>query len=840
MSDRKVLDTPYSDADVDNVMHGIIAQNPQLNSQIEEVRNSNNAFLCEVIRIYPYEDKAYVKILDDNKYVYCRLSHEILGNGMSIDYLPVGNEQVDKTDYVGKTFVRPYASLYAVMMKVRWENLNDEYVLLGYVNIHDRVNLKSSNDTGEISLKSGSSIISVDDERINIRCPELFINGLPFTAPELENYYNKKESDIITNTLNSRIDNISNTDNECCESNFNYDELAEAIDNYKQKSSSKYTLFRGDCWTINSNFEASASITSTSNSNFKVVGTFRTDSDLVGIYWNSEDLIKHPYISYGAKYDYTDVVLEFDYEMEGCRAWTDNYNDTTHPCAIALNMKDSSIYYIAMYPLITGNHFKMEFNKLKLPPQSAYINKNGNSVTVEEETPVPVNNIESIMLVLKPPIDNGNYNIIQNQDFECTVTNITVTKGNICNEHIDLAPHKFRLCEGYDDFYDLNPYRVCKEMRKLGYTEWCDLYVGASHFYEKSGTVGEQVDTSAFNHTRTEKMVLDTTKPLNKAFREWLNCYSRELKNNDTKNFIVSVSMENLQCPPSWRQKQYAPSNTNEAKENNPNGYALTGWIPSTFFYSPCNTEAIEYMKKVSKACLDIVVNNGLQPILQLGEAWWWWNENYKPTDSEGNRLDKEYWQPPCFYDEATKNKYEKEFGKPLPVFKKPTASYNKKDIQWLNKQVVNYSKELRKVVKKYKNGLYMALFFPPSVLDKDRVPKMMQEVNYFTDIYSPKHLDVIQLEDYDWVIEDSKYHDDIYSLGQKLGFSKDKIHYYGGFVQHEKDATKLWKLIKKAMNKGLKKGLGEVYVWAGTQIRRDKKVIGHDEYEVVQRLLEK
>ena len=49
----------------------------------------------------------------------------------------------------------------------------------------------------------------------------------------------------------------------------------------------------------------------------------------------------------------------------------------------------------------------------------------------------------------------------------------------------------------------------------------------------------------------------------------------------------------------------------------------------------------------------------------------------------------------------------------------------------------------------------------------------------------------------------------------------------------------RLWKLIKKAMNKGLKKGLGEVYVWAGTQIRRDKKIIGHDEYELVQKLLE-
>lgn len=822
---KKVLDTPYSDADVDNVLHGIVAQNPQLNSQIEEVRNSNNAFLCEVIRIYPYEDKAYVKVLNNNRYVYCRLSHEILGNGMSIDYLPVGNEQVDKTDYVGKTFVRPYASLYAVMIKVRWENLNDEYVILGYVNIHDRDNLKSSNEKGEISLKSGSSIISVDDERINIRCPQLFINGLPFTAPELENYYNKKESDIITNELNEKINAIPN--NGCCDSKgADYDELMEAIDIYKKKSTDKYTLFRGDCWTINNNYESSASITSTAKNNFTVTGTFRTDSDMVGIYWNSEDVIKHPYISYGSKFDYTGVVLKFNYTMSGCRAWTDTYDNTTNPCVITLNKKDGSIYYVTMHQFITNNQVEIKFDELKLQQGNLYIDKNGNSVEVQEETPISVKDIKSIMLMLKPAIDGGDYNIINNIDFECKVTNITVTKGDICYEHVPLSPHKYRLCEGYDDFYDLNPFRICKEMRKLGYTNWVDLYVGASHFYEKGGTIGDKVNTSSFNHTRTEKMVLDKTKPLNKAFEEWLKCYSRELKKNGTEKFIISVSMENLQCPTSWRQKTHKGD------------YAITGWIPSTFFYSPCNTEAIEYMKKVSKACLDIVVANGLQPILQLGEAWWWWNENYKPTDSNGKPTDKEYWQPPCFYDESTKNKYQKEFNRPLPVFKKPTASYSKKDIEWLNKQVVDYSKELRKVVKKYKNGLYMALFFPPSVLDKDRVPKMMQEVNYFTEIYNPKHVDVLQLEDYDWVIENSKYHNDIYSLGKKLGFSKDKLHYYGGFVQYEKDAVPLWKLIKRAMEKGLN-SFGEVYVWAGTQVRRDKKVLGHDEIEVVQRLLE-
>ena len=102
------------------------------------------------------------------------------------------------------------------MGKVRWFNLDDENVLLGYVNVYDDYDLKSDSDTGEISIKSGSSILSVDDERVNIMTPSLFINGLPYDEPELQNYYDKTETDVITNTLtesinqvDSRIDNLT-------------------------------------------------------------------------------------------------------------------------------------------------------------------------------------------------------------------------------------------------------------------------------------------------------------------------------------------------------------------------------------------------------------------------------------------------------------------------------------------------------------------------------------------------------------------------------------------------------------------------------------------------------
>ena len=170
--------------------------------------------------------------------------------------------------------------------------------------------------------------------------------------------------------------------------------------------------------------------------------------------------------------------------------------------------------------------------------------------------------------------------------------------------------------------------------------------------------------------------------------------------------------------------------------------------------------------------------------------------------------------------------------------------------MEWLNQQIVDYSWGLRAVVKKekYNNGLYMALFFPPSVLDVDRVPLMMQKVNFLSGIYSPNHLDVLQLEDYDWVTgspvqpetkqRDREHHPLVYKIGENLGFTNDRIHYFGGFVQYEEDAVEFWREIKKAMEEGLEKGFAEVFVWAGSQVRRDKKILGHDNYELVQQLL--
>ena len=58
-------------------------------------------------------------------------------------------------------------------------------------------------------------------------------------------------------------------------------------ENYEEISyDNKYYLFRGDCWTLNNNFESSAAVTSETHRDLTVNGTFRTENDIVGLYWN--------------------------------------------------------------------------------------------------------------------------------------------------------------------------------------------------------------------------------------------------------------------------------------------------------------------------------------------------------------------------------------------------------------------------------------------------------------------------------------------------------------------------------------------------------------------------
>ena len=420
---------------------------------------------------------------------------------------------------------------------------------------------------------------------------------------------------------------------------------------------------------------------------------------------------------------------------------------------------------------------------------------------------VPADNIKSVVLPIIPAFYVEGKNDLTGRSDEITVVfnSWSVSGGELGDFPSPKEAHPFRLAEGYDDEYYRNPYRIVQAMHHLGYRKIINFYIGASHYYDKKGNAGA---TSTDPKTQT----LISTAGACTAARKWFRYFLKAMKVFEFEDIIISISMENLQMPEDWKQKLY-------------NGQAgQTGWNPPTSFFSPTNIEVKAYWEKVARGYLDIAHEEGFTPILQLGEPWWWWQE-FQPGD-----INTPYpGRPPCFYDDATQNLYQSEKGKSLPYFTSSDISLTPDNLEavcWLRSKLGEFSNFAKSIVKSYPGGKYTVLFFPPSVLDEERVPEAMRVVNYLAEYLRLGSLDFIQIEDYDWLISSHENHPDIFDFARNpnLKYQPHLTHYFAGFTweQFLLPINIQWERIEKAALKGLSVGMNEVFIWAGTQIRRD------------------
>jgi hypothetical protein len=386
-----------------------------------------------------------------------------------------------------------------------------------------------------------------------------------------------------------------------------------------------------------------------------------------------------------------------------------------------------------------------------------------------------------------------------------TFTDWQITGGDIGAAPAAQNPNPYRYAEGYDDTYIFNPKRLVDSMYTLGYREAVDFYVGASHYYDIIGTAGG--DAASWTNAR-----LNTSLRLNEAFAVWFRYYCKALAAKGYSKLVVSMSMENLHTPLNWCQKLY---------DGTP---GQTGWTPPTKFFSPVNADVRTFYRGVCIELLDIVTDEGLTPILQLGEPWWW-SQSFEPGDIsitegwEGN--------PPCFYDEATQAAYLSDFGVSMPVYESSydiNVTTEALTLNWLRDRLGAFSDFVKSIVKGYANGQFTVLFFPPSVLSRETAAAL-KIVNVPDAQWAYPALDFIQIEDYDWVIHRHPQHSTIYRFAyERFGYPLNKTEYFSGFVWtgYGPDFTRQWKLVENAAIDGLTKKLGNVYLWAGTQIRRD------------------
>lgn len=368
--------------------------------------------------------------------------------------------------------------------------------------------------------------------------------------------------------------------------------------------------------------------------------------------------------------------------------------------------------------------------------------------------------------------------------------------------------HPYRVAEGYDDEYYRNPKRLVESMHHLGYRKIINLYIGASHYYDKAGVAGQDSTISTSQFLIKDAGVCEAT-------RVWLKYYCIAMKAKGFTELVMSVSMENLQMPSDWRQKMF----------NGEDGQ--TGWEPPTSFFSPTNTEVRDYFERICRTLLDVMVAEGMPPILQLGEPWWWWQE-FIPGDIHTPYPGK----PPCFYDGATRQKFKAEKGRELPMFESNQIEINPSNMEallWLRDQLGDFSNAAKQIVKSYSGGIYTVLFFPPSVLDEERVTEGVRTVNVPKAAWEFPQLDYIQIEDYDWVIHQNARHPEIFDFAEDyFGYQPFNSHYFSGFAWKEYTTStglsieEQWELIEHAGVSALSKGISDVFIWAGTQIRRD------------------
>ncbi len=349
------------------------------------------------------------------------------------------------------------------------------------------------------------------------------------------------------------------------------------------------------------------------------------------------------------------------------------------------------------------------------------------------------------------------------------------------------ALHRLRMTNGYDDTYNIAPGRILRNLELLGYSDIFNHYVGMSHYFRWAwdGTAGRYI-------------AQDVAEPLNTPCVLWHRDLAAKLHAGGFR-LILSLSYEMLDsfAPAAFRQMDAT---------GNP---ALTGWVPPSTLFSPCNAGAMDYLARVARQFCRIAADAGMAVDFQVGEPWYWIDFRT---------------QTPCFYDGATVQLYAAETGRTAPAIASMTQAMDAAQLHfldWLGVQLGKSILALMAAVRADHPAMtsYVLLYLPQ--LLHEATPEV-HRVNMPANLAYPA-IDVLQLEDYDFVIDGRP---DLSERGRaaaerKLRYPRSRQHYFGGFALF-RDTGQIWRNTTNAMVAADEYGVPEVFVWAYTQVMRD------------------
>ncbi len=536
--------------------------------------------------------------------------------------------------------------------------------------------------------------------------------------------------------------------------------------------------FDGRYWTVDFARPAMGSVVTTAADAMRIDAAFYTANDLVGLIWESEDRWDHPLIAYETRRDYRGTQLSFRWRAEGdCRSLSDLDGPT-----LTIEGRDAEGHARSWYVRL--------WNYADGAPDDAAITldfdaMDGGFLLPGEADPVWAGDVDRMFISLVPggytredvPLAAPGTATVWIEDIRCDGPSSVLEIGDAC-----MPPHRLRMAGGYDDSYTLTPERVLGNALKLGYRDWFNHYVGMSHYFRLEWD-GARFVTAADGD------------PLNVPCRVWhADFAARAARLGYTVILSLSYELFDAHAPEAWKQR---------AGDGSP---ALTGWDPPSTLLSPANDEAMAWLRGVGAAFAGFGA-----PWFQIGEPWWWTGFGEDRT--------------PCFHDAAATAAYTAETGLAAPaamtdVSETPNAAQTAYH-GWLGGKLGASTLALRDAAKATAPGIKVALlFYAPQVLQSEAA--WLAAVN-MPAAWAYPAFDVLQLEDYDFVIEGNAggMRRAREAVTNALGYAPAEQHYFSGFVLNATD-RQLWNPIAEVAEGALSRGVSETFVWAFPQVMRD------------------
>jgi uncharacterized protein (TIGR02217 family) len=513
-------------------------------------------------------------------------------------------------------------------------------------------------------------------------------------------------------------------------------------------------------WTVNFPRPMMASAVTTGPHTLRVDALFYRKDDLAGLIWEAEDRWDHPLLAYETARDFRRCQLRFRWRSEGLKPL-----DAVHGPTLTVEGRDAEgearSWFVRLWNYVDGD------------PEDAIVTLDFGALAGgwENDDPVWAGDLDRLFISLVAPdydasevaLDAPAGGWAELSEIVCDGSGSVLAVGDVI-----VPEHRLRIATGYDDLYHLTPARVLHNALRLGYREVINHYVGMSHYFRVDG----------------EGLVAGV---LNGPCAAWHADFLARAKATGF-GIILSLSYELLDahCPEDWKQR---------AEDGDP---ALTRWEPPSTLLSPANVDAKAYLQAVARAFVALAVEAGQPVRFQVGEPWWW-------VMPDG-RI--------CLYDGEAVTGFA-----PVSIadVRGVLDAAQKATLDAAGSVLAASTEALCEAVRDEAPGAQcLLLVYLPTVLDGAEVKRANVPLGWVAPAF-----DVLQLEDYDWVISGrgGATAGAAAAMADRLGYPVDEQHYFAGFVREAVDAASLWPGIEAA---AIRRGTAQVFAWALPQVLRD------------------